>query len=127
MPTLNESPAQAPALNAEEDRKNYLIPAIDVSATEEGYLLRAELPGVDRDGLEITVEKHELTIVGHRKFPQPAGNAVHREIRTHDFRQVCELDRSIDTTKIHALLDQGFLTITLPKAESVKPQKITVE
>jgi HSP20 family protein len=57
---------------------------------------------------------------------QIEGTLIHRESRTEDFRRVFELDPSIDTSKISARIDQGFLTLTLPKAEQVKPRKIAV-
>jgi HSP20 family protein len=51
---------------------------------------------------------------------------VYRETRGFDYRRAFEIDPSIDTAKITAKIDQGVLTLTLPKAESVKPRKITV-
>ena len=85
------------------------------------------MPGVDKSGLEITVDNGELTILGHRNVGETSGEPVYREIRQNGFRRVYELDPAIDTTKITARIDQGVLTLTLPKAESVKPRKITVE
>jgi len=102
----------------------YVTPLADV---EEGYTLRAEMPGVDRAGLEITVDKGELTIVGHRQHEANAGEPIYLEIRQADFRRVYEIDPAVDATRIAARIDQGVLTLTLPKAESIKPRKITVE
>jgi HSP20 family protein len=84
------------------------------------------MPGVNKEGLEISVENNELTITGRRDLAQIEGTLIHRESRTEDFRRVFELDPSIDTSKISARIDQGFLTLTLPKAEQVKPRKIAV-
>src|SRR6516162_6674063 len=105
----------------------YLAPMVDVQSTEEGYVIRAEMPGVDKGGLEITVENGELTILGHQHNLQHAGELVHREIVRNDFKRVYELDPAIDTSKISARINQGLLTLTLPKAERVKPRKISVE
>ncbi len=66
-------------------------------------------------------------IVGHRRRIDSIGEPVYREIRTNDYRRVYELDPSIDTARISARIDEGLLTVTLPKAESVKPHKIAVE
>jgi HSP20 family protein len=85
------------------------------------------MPGVDKSGLEITVDNGELTIVRHRRTEGNSGEPVYREIRHNDFRRVYELDPAIDTTRIAARIDQGVLTLTLPKAESVKPRKIVVD
>lgn len=111
----------------EQHAVQYATPLVEVESTDDGYTIRAEMPGVDKSGLEITVENGELAIVGHRQTSEPAGEPVYREIRNFDFRRVYELDPSIDTTKIGAHIDQGILTVTLPKAERVKPRKIAVD
>jgi HSP20 family protein len=117
------------AVPARQDQKpsQYVTPLADVESTKEGYTIHAEMPGVEKSGLELTVDKGELTIVGHRQVEQFSGEPVYREIRQTDFRRVYELDPAIDTTRIAARIDQGVLTLTLPKAERVKPRKITVE
>ena len=111
----------------EQPPRQYLTPAADVESTKEGYTIHAEMPGVGKAGLEITVDNGELTILGRRQSEQPAGEPVYREIRHLDYRRVYELDPTIDVTKIAARIEQGVLTLTLPKAESVKPRKITVD
>ncbi len=108
-------------------RVQYATPLVDVESNEEGYTIRAEMPGVDKSGLEITVDNGELTIVGHRRTSELTGEPVYREIRNNDFRRVYELDPAIDTAKISARIEQGILTLALPKAESVRPRKITVD
>jgi HSP20 family protein len=112
-----------------DDRRpmRYVTPFVDVESNDNGYTIRAEMPGVDKTGLELTVDNGELTIVGHRHALEIPGEPVYREIRSDDFRRVYELDPAIDTSKITARIEQGVLTVTLPKAESVKPRKITVE
>ena len=84
------------------------------------------MPGVSKDGLEVTVENGELTILGRRAAADSKGREVYRESRRLDYRRSFELDPSIDTGKIVAKIDQGVLTLHLPKAESVKPRKIAV-
>jgi HSP20 family protein len=111
----------------EQRRVQYAAPLVDVESNEEGYTIRAEMPGVDKSGLEITVDNGELTIVGHRRTSEVTGEPVYREIRNNDFRRVYELDPAIDTAKISARIEQGILTLALPKTESVRPRKITVD
>jgi HSP20 family protein len=111
----------------EQRRVQYAAPLVDVESNEEGYTIRAEMPGVDKSGLEITVDNGELTIVGHRRTSEVTGEPVYREIRNNDFRRVYELDPAIDTTKISARIEHGILTLTLPKTESVRPRKIMVD
>ena len=84
------------------------------------------LPGVNRQGLAITLEGNEITLVGRRTVEPAKGEALFRERGVADFRRVFELDPAIDTAKISASMEQGVLTLTLPKSERVKPRKITV-
>lgn len=112
---------------ADQRQVYYVTPLADVESTEIAYTIRAEMPGVDKSNLEITVDKGELAIVGRRHVEPPAGEPVYLEIRRADFRRVYELDPAVDTTKITAHIEQGILTLTLPKAEAVKPRRITVE
>ena len=85
------------------------------------------MPGVGKDGLEITVEGNEMTITGRRAAESVSGDVLFRERSALDYRRVFELDPAIDTGKISARIDQGVLTLTLPKSEKVKPRRITVE
>jgi HSP20 family protein len=115
---------EAPANGA--NRANFLIPTANVREDKDGYVLEAEMPGVAKDGLELTVNNGELVIIGRRTPVQSSGQLVYRESRRLDYRRAFELDPSIDTTKITAKLEQGVLTLHLPKAEAVKPRKIAV-
>jgi HSP20 family protein len=104
----------------------FLRPRTHIVENSDGYELQVELPGVNRAGLEVTVENGELTIVGRRQPFQTEAELVYRESRMADFRRVFEVDPSIDTTRISARLEQGVLTLTLPKAEAAKPRRIEV-
>jgi HSP20 family protein len=106
--------------------EQFVTPVASVVEDGDAYLLKVEMPGVNKEGLEISVENNELTITGRRDLAQIEGTLIHRESRTEDFRRVFELDPRVDTSKISARIDQGFLTLTLPKAEQVKPRKIAV-
>ncbi len=105
----------------------YVVPLADVELAEKEYIIRADLPGVDKSNLEITVDNGELTIVGHRHLESPLGDPVYLEIRQSDFRRVYELDPAIDTANITARIEQGVLTLNLPKVEAVQPRRITVD
>ena len=111
-----------------ENRPNetFVAPAASLTEDANGYLLQVEMPGVNKEGLEITMENNELTIVGRRSLPAIDGALLHRETRRENFRRAFEIDPSIDFNKINAKMDQGILTLTLPKAEHVKPRKISV-
>jgi HSP20 family protein len=105
----------------------YVTPLADVESGKQGYTMRLEMPGVDKSGLEITLDQGELTILGHRHPKEISGVPVYREIQGRDFRRVYELDSAIHTAGITARLEDGVLTLTLPKAENVEPRKITVD
>jgi HSP20 family protein len=113
----------------ESDRgqaEQFITPPASVREITDGYTLEIEMPGVKKDGLEISVENNELTIIGRRSLPVMEGTLVHRESRPENFRRMFEIDPSIEADKISAKIDQGLVRLTLPKAEHVKPRKITV-
>lgn len=107
-------------------RVSCVTPLANILETKDGYVLEAEMPGVNKDGLEITVESGDLTILGRRNTVASKGSILHRESRDGDYRRVFELDPSIDSANITARVENGVLRLTLPKAEAVKPRKITV-
>ena len=108
-------------------REQFIAPVSSVIEDTDRYTLRVEMPGVNKEGLEIAVENNELTILGRRSLPGGDGTLIHRESRSENFRRTFELDPSIDTGKISAKIDQGVVTLTLPKAEQVRPRKIKVD
>ena len=106
--------------------EQFIAPPASVTESAEGYMLEIEMPGVKKDGLDISVENNDLTIIGRRSLPTVEGTLIHHESRPENFRRTFELDPSIDADKISAKIEQGLVTLTLPKAEHVKPRKITV-
>jgi HSP20 family protein len=115
--------------NRDGDRahsEQFVAPPASVIEAGDGYTLEVEMPGVTKDGLEISVENNELTIIGRRSFPVVQGTLIHHESRLENFQRTFELDPSIDANKISARIEQGLAMLTLPKAEHVKPRKITV-
>lgn len=117
--TTEKSPATA-------SRVEYVTPPVNLHQDAEGYTLEVEMPGVGKDGVEITAGDGKLVIVGHRKAAENVGKAIYRERNSRGFRRVFDLDPSIDTGAISAHVEQGLLTVQLRKAESAKPRKITV-
>jgi HSP20 family protein len=105
---------------------NFVTPEVNIYENRDGYLLEAEMPGVNKNGLEITLEGTEITITGRRQAETRSGELLFSERSQADYRRVFELDPAIDTAKISARMEQGVLTLTLPKSEKVKPRKIVV-
>jgi len=107
-------------------QEQFIAPVCSLVEDGDAYTLEVEMPGVNKEGLEIAVENNELTILGRRSLPAVEGTLVHRESRSNNFRRTFEIDPSINTAKINAKIDQGVVTLVMPKAEQVKPRKITV-
>jgi len=123
--TLNQPESKVPAATGAA-RQTYLTPATNIREDKDGYVLEAEMPGVSKEGLEVTVANGELIIVGRRTPVPAAGPLVYRESRSLDYRRAFELDPSIDVAKVTAKIDQGILTLLLPKTDAVNPRQITV-
>jgi HSP20 family protein len=108
------------------DHQEFVVPVVNIFETQDGYALEAEMPGVTKAGLEITLEGNEITIIGRRTKEPVNGEVLLRERSVADYRRIFELDPAIDTNKISAKMEQGMLTLALPKSERVKPRKIVV-
>jgi len=115
-----------PASATQSRRIDYITPRANLHHDGEGYTLELEMPGVARDGVEITVEDGKLTLVGRRAEESSYGRPVYRERSQAEYRRVFDLDPSIDAGKITAAMNQGLLTVRLQKSEAVKPRKINV-
>lgn len=104
-----------------------VAPRHEITETPEAYGLTVELPGVAKEGLELSVDHEQIRVLGRRAWRKPdAWNALHRESREAAFELVLDHGRAIDAEKVHAELRDGVLRVSLPKAEALKPRKITV-
>ena len=106
--------------------EQFAAPSASVVEASDGYTLEVEMPGVNKEGLEISVEGNELTIVGRRQPNSVQGEVMYRETSDADYRRVFELSSDVETGKIRAEMQQGILKLHLPKAERVKPRKINI-
>jgi HSP20 family protein len=104
----------------------FVAPQVNIVETANGYSLAAEMPGVNKEGLTVDVAGNVLTLEGRRRAPSVSGNQVYRESKPATYRRVFELDPEIDTARITARIEQGVLTLQMPKAEKTKPHKINV-
>lgn len=127
IPSLGSTTSKAEAPQGAADFGPTVAPRYDVTETTEAYGLTVELPGVAKDGLELSVDHEQVRVVGRRAWRKPeAWTALHRETREAAFELVLEHGRAIDAEKVHAELRDGVLRVSLPKAEAVKPRKIAV-
>ncbi|HEY1329991.1 MAG TPA: Hsp20/alpha crystallin family protein [Actinomycetota bacterium] len=105
------------------------MPAIDIYETKDRYVVTAELPGIEPEQVEVSVEDSTLTIRGERRFAtEVAEENFHRVERRHGaFARTLALPATADTDRIEAAFDKGVLTIQVPKAEEAKPKKIEIK
>ena len=106
-----------------------VFPLTNVTEDKDNYYLRAELPGIKADDLDIQVTKNGISITGERKKEEDGDNVKYhrRERETGKFSRLINLQGEIDADKVEAGLVNGILTITIPKAEAAKPRQITVK
>jgi HSP20 family protein len=106
-----------------------VFPAINVSETGESLLVRAELPGIKPDDLDITVEDNTLTLAGKREMPAETEKVSYhrREREWGSFRRSFSLPNKVDADKVQARYADGILTVELPKAAEARPKQITVQ
>jgi HSP20 family molecular chaperone IbpA len=123
----NQSPARAQRGGTPNDLGPTVKPLYEVQETDDAYGVTVFLPGVSKENLEITAEAGEFRIVGRRAWTQPEGwTALYRESADVPYELSLSHDNAIDADKIAAELRDGVLRVSLPKAEALKPRKITV-
>ncbi|MBN2042071.1 MAG: Hsp20/alpha crystallin family protein [Spirochaetes bacterium] len=105
-----------------------IVPSVDIYENENEFVITAEMPGVDKDGIDLTLNNEELEINGKINGNLPAAeNIKYEEFRLYNYYRKFNVGDSIDSTALKAGLDNGILTVTLPKKEEVKPRKIEVK
>ena len=109
-------------------KRNGFAPAFDLSETEGEYLVEAELPGVKAEDVSITLDGGVLTISGEtRQEKKDEGQSYFRVERSYgSFRRSVALPRAVRPDAISAELNEGILTVRIPKAEEAKPRQIPV-
>ena len=106
-----------------------VFPMMNITEDEKNYYVRAELPGIKADELEMSVTGDTLSVSGERKLPAEDEKAqYHRKERDAGrFSRIVTLPGQLNTGKVEARCTDGVLTVTLPKAEAAKPKQITVK
>lgn len=107
--------------------RRVFIPNVDIYEEGETVYLLADMPGVDEESIDITLEKNVLTINGYVDDEQMEGYGLaYGEYRVGDYERTFALSDEVDRNKIEASVRDGVLKLTLPKAEEAKARKITV-
>lgn len=104
-------------------------PAVDVLEDAEALVLRAELPGIKREDIEVSVDANVLTLKGERKLEkEETGRRYHRIERSYGtFVRQFQLPTNVDAGQIDAQLSDGVLTLKIGKKQELKPRKIDVK
>ncbi|MGD8237270.1 MAG: Hsp20/alpha crystallin family protein [Armatimonadota bacterium] len=103
-------------------------PAVDLSETAESFVVRADLPGIPREAVDVTTEDDALVIRGENPAPEPGDDdTMHRRERRYGrFRRVLTLPAAADPGQISARLHDGVLEVRIAKARSAKPRRIEI-
>jgi|SRR4051812_48973528 len=104
-------------------------PALDLHEDKDNFFIRAELPGMKKEEIEISLHDGVLTLSGERKGEKKHEDAeIHRSERfVGRFQRTLTLPSAVDADKVKATYENGILTITLPKSEAAKPKQIQVK
>jgi len=115
-------------LQGEEVSNRGWVPPVDIQETEDAYKLQAELPGLTKDDVNITLENNVLRLSGERKVEKDIKKeSYHRVERTYGaFSRAFSLPLQVNSEGVQAAFENGVLTITVPKAEQAKPRKISI-
>ncbi|NCF27923.1 MAG: Hsp20 family protein [Gammaproteobacteria bacterium] len=104
-------------------------PAVDVVDREDEFLVRAEIPGVDKEDLDVSMSDSTVTIKGktHREEKEEKGDYYHCEISRGSFSRTVTLPAAVDTSKAEADYKDGLLMLKIPKREVTKRRRIKIK
>ncbi len=106
----------------------WIAPPVDVYVTDEAIIVEADMPGVERSGIEVKIDKGLLAILGRVTRTAVEGvTQLYEEIVPGDFYRAFTLGEEIDEGGISAVISDGVLTVTLPKAAPKRARKIEVK
>lgn len=106
-----------------------VYPPVNVFDAGEAFVLKAEVPGIKPEGIELNVEENTVTLRGERAFTEPSRDAsYHRRERAQGkFRRVVRMPGRLAADEAHAEYREGVLTIRIPKAKETRPRRVTVQ
>jgi HSP20 family protein len=118
-----------PAGNGEgANARPVYVPRTDIYESKEKLVLLADMPGVQQESVDITLERNMLTIVGRVSSPDVEGyNLTYAEYGVGNFRRVFTLSNEVDREGIQASMKDGVLKLILPKSQRAIPKKISIQ
>jgi HSP20 family protein len=107
--------------------ENCICPPANIFSKGDEYIVEMEMPGVRKEGLDVTVEGNELSVTGRPASTEMPGEPIYCESSGGRFSRSFELSGDVDVSKIQAELKDGVLRLRLPKSERVRPRKISIQ
>lgn len=105
-----------------------LMPPIDIYTSDDEYVIKADMPSVSKNDLDITLHDNKLEISGKTSADESKlKGALYNEYTLYNYYRSFQVGNDVDGNKISAEIDKGVLTLKLPKKEETKPRKITIE
>jgi len=120
---------ESPFSNGNSDALNTWAPALDLFEDKDSLVLRAEVPGLKKEDIDISLHENTITISGERRNEKKyEGSETSREERVFGrFTRSLQLPKQVDAGKVKASYKDGILTVTLPKTEGAKPRQIAIQ
>ena len=116
-------PVQAPG-----DTERVIRPAVDIFEDQSGITLRADMPGVSRDSLDIRIDRDTLSVEAQASISTPEKmEALHAEVQSTRYQRSFSLSGELDTDNVEANLKDGVLTLRIHKRAEHQPRKIEVQ
>lgn len=111
------------------EREHVFSPAVDVEETEDAFIIRAEVPGMKKEEIKVTVDENGISISGERKREkEEKGKTYHRmEISYGKFKRYIPFPKEVQPDKAKAKCKDGILEIEVPKSEKAKPKEIEIK
>lgn len=125
---FNEAASRRVEQSEEEPLRASWLPAVDVHENDNEITLRAELPGMKEDDIELTLDRGRLTVQGEKRLEKEDTDGEYRRIEASygSFYRSFPLPDTVDQDNIDARFDNGVLHVTLPKVEAAKPKRIAL-
>lgn len=125
---LQKQQAPIPVETERTRNRKVYVPKVDIYETREAMVLIADMPGVDEQSVDITLEKNILTITGNVEAAIYDGKTLaYAEYDTGDYQRAFTISDEVDRERITAMVKNGVLRLTLPKAEKSKVKKIAIK
>ena len=116
------------SVRREELKSTGWIPAVDIRETDDAFEFTAELPGLSKDAVHITIEDNVLTLAGERSWNEDETKDGYRRVERAygTFSRSFNLPSEVSSDEVTAKFENGLLSVSVPKAEEVKPRQIKI-